>query len=288
MVHPYIKAVVTPLKNFYSRMSDARHALLGKRAKLIDLYSDQAPHPQNALDLFSNEWVSKLPAPYEHLRAGNAGLFSDPRLEWVINEAGSIKGKTVLELGPLEGAHAYMLQQKGASVVSIEANPRAYLKCLIIKEILDLHRVQFHYGDFTKYLTETERLYDFCVACGVLYHMRNPVELIAQVAKSASQVFIWTHYYDQAICHKHPKLQFQFRKHSAVGHEGFKHTLFRHDYGIQGKKFFGGPESFSNWLTREDILNACKHFGFKNIKISREHDTPHHVHGPAFAFLASK
>ena len=47
-------------------------------------------------------------------------------------------GKTVLELGPLEGAHTYQLHQRGANIVAVEASKQAYLKCLITKEIVGL------------------------------------------------------------------------------------------------------------------------------------------------------
>jgi hypothetical protein len=119
--------------------------------------------------------------------------------------------------------------------------------------------------------------------------MRNPVELIAQLAKCSSSVFVWTHYYDPAICPNHPKLKYNFKNAVESEFQGFKHTLYKHNYGYTGgKKFIGGSAAYSHWLTREDILNAFKHFGFGNIQISSEHDTPHHVHGPSFTFLAKK
>ena len=63
-------------------------------------------------------------------------------------EIGGVTEKTILELGPLEGGHSYMLDRAGAAqVVAIEGNARAYLKCLIVKELLGLPRVQFLCGD---------------------------------------------------------------------------------------------------------------------------------------------
>lgn len=283
-----IKSLAKSIKFFCERFPDAIDTLRGNK-KHIDLYCTQAPHPQNILDLFENEWVSKFPAPYDQLKAGESELYNDTRLNWVIDVIGDIDRKNILELGPLEGAHSYFLQKHGASVVSIEANPRAFMKCLAAKQILNLDKVQFVHGDFTKYLEGNVPSFDLCMACGVLYHMRNPVELIAQIAKCSSQVFIWTHYYDREICNKHPKLDCNLKEEESSDFQGFKHTLFKHHYGPKSrKKFFGGPAAYSQWLTREDILNACRFFGFKHIHISPEHDTPHHVNGPSFAFLAAK
>lgn len=289
MVHPNIKMLAKRMKSVYDRFPEAFRVLSGSKNKHMDLYSDQSPHPQNILNLFENEWASKFPAPYDHLKAGKIELFNDSRLNWALSLVGDMKGKNVLELGPLEGGHAYTLQKQGASVISIEANPRAYLKCLAVKQLLGLDQVQFLYGDFTKYLNDNPPDFDFCVACGVLYHMRNPVELIAQVASCSPKMFMWTHYYDPEICPKHPILQYNLKKSTASEHEGFEHKLYHHHYGFTGgTKFFGGNAAYSNWLPREDILGACRHFGFNHIEINKEFDTPNHVHGPAFAFVASK
>ena len=45
-----------------------------------------------------------------------------------------VDGRRVLELGPLEGGHSYMLQRAGAArVLAIEANTRAFLKFYAIR-----------------------------------------------------------------------------------------------------------------------------------------------------------
>ncbi len=107
-------------------------------------YFSSAPSAQNALDIFQGEWHTTLPGELHGLRAGTIDLFEDPRISWALREMGEVAGKTVVELGPLEGAHTYMLEQAGcASITSIEGSPRAYLKCLVLKEILGLQRVAF-------------------------------------------------------------------------------------------------------------------------------------------------
>jgi Protein of unknown function (DUF1698) len=83
---------------------------------------------------------------------------------------------TVLELGPLEGAHTYRLQQLGAGrILAIESNVEAYLKCLIVKEALGMKRAEFMLGDFTLYLQECTERFDLVFCCGVLYHMQDPL-----------------------------------------------------------------------------------------------------------------
>ena len=254
---------------------------------ILDQYVTSAPSPQQVLDIFKGEWSSKLPEPLAELQAGSALLFEDPRIEWGVSQLGGVEGKTVIELGPLEAGHTYMLDHFGAAeIVSIEANTRAYLKCLIVKELLELKRARFLCGDFVEYLRTNERKFDVCIASGVLYHMRNPVELLALAAKVSDQIFVWTHYYDPAIISQNPKLATKFSSGMPAEYGGFQHTIYRQEYksALKWGGFCGGTQEFSHWLSREDIIACLRHFGLNNIQISFEQ--PDHPNGPSFALTA--
>lgn len=120
---------------------------------ILDEYVMSEPSDQNALDIFQGEWSSKLPSQAGELRAGQISLFEDGRILWAEKKVGGFEGCKIIELGPLEAGHTYMLEKRAAnSILAIEANTRAYLKCLIVKEILNLERSRFLPGDFVKYL----------------------------------------------------------------------------------------------------------------------------------------
>lgn len=253
----------------------------------IDEYVMSTPSPQQALDIFKGEWSSKLPECLATLQAGSIPLFEDARIEWCVEQLGGVKGKTVLELGPLEAGHSYMLERSGAAtIVSIEANKRAFLKCLIVKELLDLKRTRFLYGDFVEYLKTNQTKFDVCIASGVLYHMRNPAELIALACEISEQLFIWTHYYDQEIISKNLNLAHKFSSGILNEYAGFKHTLYRQDYkaALNWAGFCGGNETFSYWLDRDDILRCLRYFGMNDIQTNFE--DPAHINGPSFALTA--
>jgi hypothetical protein len=261
------------------------------RGSAMERYAKSSPSPQNALDIFRGQWSSRLPGSFAALTAGEHILFEDERIAWFIREVGGLDGLTALELGPLEGGHAYMLQQAGAaSVVSIEANTQFYLKCLVIKELLNLQRVSFLCGNFVEYLREqAARRFDVCVASGVLYHMENPVELLARLAHACTKhLFLWTHYYDAVEIAKRPVIAAKFSARHDAQYEGFRHTLYRKDYGLTlyWGGFCGGPATLCNWLTREDILGALRHFGFRDLRIGFERTD--HPNGPSFAVIATK
>lgn len=258
--------------------------------EILDQYVATAPSPKNALDLFRGQWSSRLPAPLSDLSGGQARLFEDGRIARFEQEAGGFEGKTVLELGPLEAGHTYMLERGGASeIVAIEANTRAYLKCLVVKEILGLTRSRFLCGDFVEYLREPGPQFNLCVASGVLYHMRNPAELIGLLAdRCRDHLLLWTHYFDQAAVDASPKLQSKLSTSEDSDYRGFHHTLHHYEYGpaLQWAGFCGGSAHFANWMGREDILACLKYFGFGDVRIFD--DARDHPNGPAFTLIARK
>lgn len=256
---------------------------------ISDSYVKSAPSLQNALDIFKGEWSSKFPGDFAKLEAGHALLFDDPRLRWALDTLGGVSGKKVLELGPLEAGHTYMLLNLGAaSVTAVEANTRAYLKCLITKEILKLNSANFLCGDFVEYLRNNQEQYGLCVASGVLYHMTSPVEVLSLIASCADQVYIWTHYYDEEIIKANGVLKGKFSQTKTADYKGFGHTLHRYEYlsSLEWSGFCGGSSEFSHWLSRADILKCLEYFGLNDIEVGYEE--PEHPNGPSFALVAKR
>lgn len=246
------------------------------------------PSPQTAIDAVPDSWASKLPPPLADTHAGASELFEDPRVEWAFAQLGGVGGQAVLDLGPLEGGHSYMAERAGAErVVGVEANRNAFLKCLVAKELLDMRRCSFRCGDATEFMQSTSERFDLCIASGLLYHMVEPLRLIDLVSRVASRIVIWTHVFDQpALSNRH--LTGKLDGPHEADYEGFTHRVYRHSYGLDNRLggFFGGTQSHSNWLPREELLRALQHFGWVNIEIN--FDEPMHPNGPALALVASR
>jgi hypothetical protein len=253
---------------------------------ILDSYVVGAPSAQNAVDVFGGEWSSML--PLSDVVSGPVPLFADDRVEWAIEQLGGVSGRSVLELGPLEGGHTYMLLNAGASVTAIEAQTRAYLKCLIAKELLGMAGAQFLLGDFMAYLQADPPHVDVCFASGVLYHMRSPVETLALIGETADQLFLWTHIYDEKVIRSSELLSPRFTTEESQEYQGFRHTLHRFEYAssLNSKAFCGGSALYSNWLSREDLFGALERFGWVIKTIG--YDEPNHQHGPAIAVVASR
>jgi hypothetical protein len=160
----------------------------------------------------------------------------------------------------------------------------------VSKELLEMKRAHFVCGDFLEYLRKNDKVFQVCIACGVLYHMVNPVELIDLLAGHCSdRLFVWTHYYDKALISANKAIAPRFEGPSShSNHRGFAHTLNRQEYQatLNWGGFCGGGSHVSNWLTRDDLFRAVAHFGFEIEGVN--FDEPSHPNGPALAFAARR
>lgn len=217
-------------------------------------------------------------------------LDDDPRFQWAHDRfcemglTGGFADRDVLELGPLEGGHTYLIDRLGArSVTAIEASARAYLKCLIAKETFGMLRAHFLLGDCLAHLRTTDRTYDIDVACGILYHLTNPVELLARRCRA---IFLWTVFYDPEFIAKQEKPDARFSPAVPMEHAGFKHAVHRFNYGasLDWKGFCSGGELYSYWMEKPEILAALEHFGFGDFHVEQQPN----VHGSALMLTARK
>jgi len=253
----------------------------------FDQYDDRVPSPQNAVDMVPG-WLGSFP-PEILVSAGQLAFYSDPRIAWCLSVIGSIAGSSVLELGPLEGGHTYMLEQAGAaSIDAVEANKLAFMRCLIFKEIVGLKVARFYLGDFVKWLENDSRTYDLIIASGVLYHQRDPLRFLERIAHVGRTVFLWTHYLtEQALISVDPHRSV-FSLDEVVTFRGMPVRLYRCSYrdANMDRSFCGGIYDEHRWLHRDDLLSVLTLLGFNDVKIGM--DQPDHVNGPAFSIVARK
>lgn len=273
-------------RRLFSERQDGGH--VSPVTSILDVYSKNAPADQEAINIFRGEWSSLFPEERQ-LQAGGVPLFEDMRIQLGLKELGGVAGQEVLELGPLEGGHSYQLEQAGAkSVLAIEANSRAYLKCLVAKEIMGMQRVRFVHGDFMEYLRQSSRRFDFVLCSGVLYHQKHPVELLHRLSMITARMLIWTHYYDEQIVSSSPHLSPKFPTAMRTEYEGYAHTLHRQEYQLSllHPGFCGAGAEYSQWMEREELLGALRHFGYSQVKVLLE--DPHFVNGPCIMLAVTR
>jgi hypothetical protein len=261
-----------------------------KNMNILDQYVNKEPSKQNVLDIFSGEWSSVMPIESElFTKPGTALLFDDQRIKWARDVFGGFENFIILELGPLEGGHSYMLQRMNAKkIISIEANTRAFLKCLCIKEIFNLDCVKFKLGDFIQFLEKTNSKFDLVFASGVLYHMLEPIKLLDLISKVTDRCFLWTHYYDKNLIDENKNIKYRFKKLEVFEYKDSHYEVSKYSYedALNWLGFCGGANPTCKWLSRKSIIDGLLNFGYKDITIGFEQ--PNHPNGPAFAICAKR
>jgi hypothetical protein len=177
-----------------------------------------------------------------------------------------------------------MLEQAGIrATTSVEANGRAYLKCLVVKQLFDLRRTAFLHGDFLEYLAAGNQTWELGLASGVLYHMRDPMRLIALLAGRCRDLLVWTHYHDPERARTDPKLAATLGTPQVVDRHGYRHTLVPKHYGdtLGWAGFCGGSADHCSWMLRDELLGAFEHVGYRVMAIA--FDRPDHPNGAALA-----
>ena len=223
------------------------------------------------------------------LTAGSLPGYADDRIVSAMNHLAGHAGMKALELGPLEASHTALLHEAGASVVAVEGSARAFVKCLIVKEILGLERASILLGDFVPYLHETDEQFDLVLASGVLYHMQDPLDLLESMAKVTSTIVIWTHYFDDAAVMANESVARMFvDAPTDVTWRGRTFKLHRRQYleALGWGGFCGGPEASARWMERDDLMSVLGDLGFDSVTVLSE--AVEHVNGPSILLCAER
>jgi len=280
-----IRSIRRLLNNKKNTLALSRQSTMGgSQSDLNKDFVAAATSGDDAVAIFEGEWASQIPG----YKSGPVPLFDDERIKWLEQQCGGFAGKSVLELGPMEGGHTYMLWKGGATpIVSIEGNKRSYLKCLVTKELLG-YNANFRLGDFASYLETTKDRYDFILASGVLYHMADPIHLLVNLCRVSDRIGIWTHYFDENVVLNSKALKKRFvLSGEKLKWHGKPITGYRQQYRRESNllSFVGGNKPYSVWLKKEDIVTVLESMGY-TVVLGR--DNPQGKNGPEILLYAKK
>lgn len=257
-------------------------------AAQLEYYVTSMPTAQTAIDCLPG-WNCALPG-HVGVSAGKSTFYADGRIVWGLQQFGSVAGKAILEIGPLEASHTYQIEQYGPGLLhAVEANRLSYLRCLVVKELLQLKIARFFLGDCQAWLEGQEQRYDLIVACGVLYHMWDPVRLLELMAARSDAIFLWTHYASETALPLGDPRRGPFLGNAEVElRHGVEVRTYRRSYhgAWTNTSFCGGIHDEHRWMERDDILAVLRALGFADIRISN--DEPDHPNGPSFCIFAQR
>jgi len=248
-------------------------------------YNDNYPSKENALSLFQGEWISKIPV--DNFVSGDVELFKDARIDWLLDNIENVQNMHILELGPFEAGHTSILHEAGAkSILAIEANIIAFMKCLVVKEVLNLNKAEFRLGNFEKFIDDNDHEFDLIVASGVLYHLTDPLLTLLKLMKMSRKIFIWSHFFnDQTMPIGDPRRAPFTGEIIERNIDGYKMRYHVRSYGgtEQPRVFCGGIYSGSVWVELQEVEQILQQHGFKTT-INFDH--PGHMSGPCACILA--
>jgi hypothetical protein len=259
----------------------------GPQVQPFDTYESRCPGLQTMIDAVPG-WNTAFP-PEMDLRAGAYHFFDDGRIAWLLERCGHLGGKQVLEIGPLDGAHTTMLHQAGAQILAIEAKRQSFLRCLVTRQIMNLDKATFMVGDAVQWLEREPARFDLIVACGVLYHMIDPLRFLQSVAAHTDRLYIWTHFVEESrIPPDHEAAHGFASTRETRMFAGEAMTLYRRAYaGVHRKaEFCGGIYDEPRWMARQSILDCLRLLGFTSAETAHEDEV--RPHEPSFSIYATR
>jgi SAM-dependent methyltransferase len=177
--------------------------------------------------------------------------------------------RCILELGSLEGGHTFALARRTRiqRVLGIEARASNIERARFMQSLLKIDHVEFIEANLENSDLTVFGEFDAVFCSGLLYHLPEPWKLIAEIARVAPRVFIWTHYAAE------PAIEVRENLRGREQIEG----------GINEPLSGMSPKSF--WLTLESLKTVLIAVGFDFLKIVQ--DDPGHPNGPAVTIAAS-
>ena len=235
-------------------------------AAFPDRFVTEAPDDRNAFALQASAWK------FDFERLTKAEILKvveeDNRPRYCAAAFPNLKNFEIIELGPSDGYHTLGLSLVGAqNVLAIEANVRAFVRCLILKNAFSL-KAKFLLGDFLKYLRLPGLSADMVYASGVLYHLFDPVDFLIRCAQVAPNLFLWTHYYDISRCNDFERACFANDVNEVKVAGGLQFIYHRRDLSpsiVGDPKYQAGVGNYGNWLSRDDLFRALELAGYSVI-----------------------
>ncbi|MBC7803470.1 MAG: methyltransferase domain-containing protein [Candidatus Parcubacteria bacterium] len=184
-----------------------------------------------------------------------------------LNRILPLKGLEILEVGCFEGHHTASLARYASELWAFDGRIENVIKTLVRLWVLGLEhaakveQIDIEAGSVAEQLARRGRSakFDLVHHRGVLYHLSNPVEHLADVS---------------ALCARHIYLHSQIATkeqangtcRSALGEfDAFFYKEPRRSYSP-----FAGMTEKATWLTRESLVKVLSDLGFADIRILKE------------------
>jgi len=212
-------------------------------------------------------WITKFNIDGREY-GGNYDASNDVRIDQFFQHFPNVQ--TILELGSLEGGHAFRLAKHPTvkRVLGIEGRQANVDKARFVQELLGISNVEFTCVNLENADLLAFGQFDAVFCVGLLYHLPEPWRLIDQISQVSTNLFIWTHYAEKD------------RANETIN--GFRGLIYQEE-GLTDPLSGLSPRSF--WPTLQSLEDMLKVCGFTTIHVVEEH--PEHIHGPCITLAAT-
>jgi tRNA (mo5U34)-methyltransferase len=202
-------------------------------------------------------------------KRANPVKLPDKRIK-LLDEFIGLGGKSVLEVGCFEGLHTLGLLHFTDDVTAIDLRPVNVCKTLM--------RLSLHGAAAKVFLADCEHLdasfgrFDVVFHFGVLYHLDNPVQHLANLATLADTLYCDTHVARENVPLKTEIVDGETFHYAPLGEQGWADP-------------FSGAHAFSKNLAMESLERALQRAGYSQRRVVQVRDERN---GPRILLIASR
>jgi SAM-dependent methyltransferase len=174
------------------------------------------------------------------------------------------KGKTIVDLGCLEGGYTVEFARAGFEATGLEAREQNIERCEYVASQLRLPNLHFVRDD-ARNLGEYGP-FDAVFCCGLLYHLDRPASYLKLLGQQTNRLLILqTHY---ALPHSTPA---HFSLSELTEHDGYLGRWYQEfpegtdqsDIEASSWSAYGNARSF--WIERRHLIQAIRDAGFQTV-----------------------
>ncbi len=173
-----------------------------------------------------------------------------------------LAGKTIVDVGCLEGGYTTEFARLGMTATGIEVRESNFVNCMYVKEHVNLDNLRFIHDDANN--IEHHGKFDVFFINGLLYHLDKPREFLEKAAKNCDKVLILqTHVANAGISEA-------IKRHSLseiCEHEGLRGRWYPEYEALSAEqlermKWHSWSNAKSFWIQKEYLIDLIRHIGF--------------------------
>jgi 2-polyprenyl-3-methyl-5-hydroxy-6-metoxy-1,4-benzoquinol methylase len=174
-----------------------------------------------------------------------------------------LSGKSMVDLGCLEGGYAVEFARLGMDSLGIEVRQNNFDNCELVRRGLGLPNLRFVKDDVMN--IQRHGTFDTAFCCGILYHLDTPVEFLRRLSPQTRRaIILHTCYAPDGLSETFPNLSEMTTNEDMPGKWYNEHTA-ETDESAEEHKWSSWRNQRSFWLTKPAIFQVLYNLGFRLI-----------------------